>query len=107
MQNDPRIKEYVNKNFIRVTIDATKERENSIYQQFGEWHLFLIVPGVKFEQPVHFQFQAAGSDQSPPRSDVLVAIDTCLGKVLPILKGTARAGNQWARDYLRAKGMDW
>jgi hypothetical protein len=107
MQKDPQIKEYVNKNFIRVAIDAAKAKENLIYQEFGEWHLFLIVPGVKFEQPVYFTFQTSGSDQLPPRSDVSVAIDTCLEKVLPILKGAARTGNQWARDYLRAKGSDW
>ena len=107
MEKDSQIKDYLNKNFIKVNIDTTKEAENLIYQQFGEWHVFLVIPGVKFEQPVYFKFQTSDSDQSPPRSDILVAIDTCLEKVLPNLKEAARTGNQWAQNYLRSKGSDW
>jgi hypothetical protein len=107
MQNDHQIKDYLNKNFIKVNIDTTKEKENLIYQEFGEWHAFLIIPGVKFEQAVHLKFQESDSDQSPPRSDILVAIDTCLEKFLPFLKAAAGTGNQWARNYLSSKGIDW
>jgi len=107
MKEDRQIKDYLNKNFIKVNIDTTKEKENLIYQEFGEWHVFLIIPGVKFEQPVAFKFQASESDQSPPRSDILVAIDTCLEKFLPTLRTAARTGNQWVRNYLSSKGTDW
>ena len=106
MEKDSQIKDYLNKNFIKVNIDTTKEAENLIYQQFGEWHVFLVIPGVKFEQPVYFKLQASNSDQSPPRSDILVAIDTCLEKFLPNLREAAGTGNQWAQNYLRSKGSD-
>jgi hypothetical protein len=107
MKEDRQIKDYLNKNFIKVNIDITKKKEHLIYQEFGERHLFLIIPSVKFEQPVDVTFQASDSNQSSPRSNMLVAIDSCLEKVLPILRNAAKSGNQWAQNYLSSKGSDW
>jgi hypothetical protein len=107
MQKNSQIKDYLNKNFIKVNIDVTKENEYLIYQQFGEWHMFLIIPGVKFEQPVHLEFQVSDPDRSSYSSNFLVAVDECLENALPSIRTVARTGNQWAQSYLRSKGSDW
>jgi hypothetical protein len=106
MRQNSQIKDYLDKNFIKVSIDVTKEKENAIYQQFGEWHLFLIIPGVKFEQPVQIKFPAS-PDGSSDSSNFLVAVDECLQNALPNIRAAARTGNPWARGYLRSKGNDW